>query len=89
MSSLSAGGFYLRLQSLPLCHVVHPAGYPVVQGGPDLFFEHKGGVFHQVVYDNMRVGISQFVGKTEKHPTTALLALSRWYQFPWRFCNTA
>ena len=54
-----------------------------------LFFEHTGGVFHQVVYDNMRVAIAQFVGKTEKHPTTALLELSRWYQFQWRFCNTA
>ncbi len=54
-----------------------------------LFFEHTGGIFHQVVYDNMRVAIAQFVGKTEKHPTTALLELSRWYQFPWRFCYTA
>lgn len=54
-----------------------------------LFFEHIGGVFHQVVYDNMRVAIAEFVGKTEKHPTTALLELSRWYQFQWRFCNAA
>jgi transposase len=54
-----------------------------------LFFEHTGGVFHQVVYDNMRVVIARFVGRTEKEPTTALLELSRWYQFQWRFCNTA
>jgi transposase len=52
------------------------------------FFEHMGGVFHQFVYDNMRVAVSQFVGKTEKQPTAALLELSRWYQFEWRFCNT-
>ena len=53
------------------------------------FFEHTGGIYHQMVYDNMRVAIAQFVGKTEKMPTEALLQLSRWYQYQWRFCNTA
>ena len=53
------------------------------------FFEHMGGVYHQMVYDNMRVAIAQFTGKTEKTPTEGLLQLSRWYQFQWRFCNTA
>ena len=53
------------------------------------FFEHVGGVYHQMVYDNMRVAIAHFVGKTEKTPTEGLLQLSRWYQFQWRFCNTA
>lgn len=53
------------------------------------FFEHVGGVYHQMVYDNMRVAIAQFAGKTEKTPTEGLLQLSRWYQFQWRFCNTA
>jgi len=53
------------------------------------FFEHIGGVYQQMVYDNMRVAIAQFVGKTEKIPTEGLLQLSRWYQYQWRFCNTA
>lgn len=53
------------------------------------FFEHTGGVYQQMVYDNMRVAIASFVGKTEKIPTEALLQLSRWYQYQWRFCNTA
>ena len=53
------------------------------------FFEHTGGVFHQMVYDNMRVAVAQFVGKTEKTPTESLLQLSRWYQYQWRFCNAA
>jgi transposase len=52
------------------------------------FFDHIGGVFHQMVYDNMRVAIARFVGKTEKIPTEGLLQLSRWYQYQWRFCNT-
>ncbi|HUP13522.1 MAG TPA: hypothetical protein VM187_14960, partial [Niastella sp.] len=53
------------------------------------FFEHTEGVFHLMVYDNMRVAVSQFVGKTEKVPTEGLLQLSRWYQYQWRFCNAA
>lgn len=53
------------------------------------FFEHIGGVYQQVVYDNMRVAIARFVGKTEKIPTGSLLQLSRWYRYQWRFCNIA
>jgi transposase-like protein len=53
------------------------------------FFEHIGGVYQQMVYDNMRVAIAQFVGKNEKIPTEGLLQLSRWYQYQWRFCNAA
>jgi transposase len=54
-----------------------------------LFFEHVGGVFHTMVYDNMRVAIRRFVGPTEKEPTEALLKLSTYYQFHFRFCNIA
>lgn len=53
------------------------------------FFEHTGGVYQQMVYDNMRVAIASFVGKTEKIPTESLLQLSRWYRYQWRFCNIA
>lgn len=52
------------------------------------FFEHIGGVYQTMVYDNMRVAIAQFVGSNEKIPTESLLQLSRWYQYKWRFCNT-
>jgi len=54
-----------------------------------LFFEHIGGVFHTMVYDNMRVVIRKFVGPSEKEPTEALLKLSTYYQFHFRFCNVA
>jgi transposase len=54
-----------------------------------LFFEHVGGVFHTMVYDNMRVAIRRFVGPSEKEPTEALLKLSVYYQFHFRFCNVA
>lgn len=53
------------------------------------FFEHTDGVYQQMVYDNMRVAIANFVGKSEKVPTEALLQLSRWYRYAWRFCNIA
>lgn len=51
------------------------------------FFAHIGGVFHEMVYDNMRVAIEEFVGRNEKQPTKALTNLSGWFQFRWRFCN--
>lgn len=51
------------------------------------FFEHIGGVYHQMVYDNMRVAVAKFVGKHEKEPTRALLQLKGHYQFNHRFCN--
>ena len=51
------------------------------------FFEHTDGVYHQMVYDNMRVAVAKFVGKHEKEPTRALLQLKGHYQFGHRFCN--
>lgn len=51
------------------------------------FFSHTKGVYHQLVYDNMRVAIRRFVGPKEKEPTEALLKLSSYYHFHFRFCN--
>jgi len=51
------------------------------------FFTHLNGVHKEIVYDNMRVAISKFVGRTEKKPTEALLELSNYYKFGFRFCN--
>jgi hypothetical protein len=51
------------------------------------FFEHTDGVYHQMVYDNMRVAVAKFIGKHEKEPTRALLQLKGHYQFVHRFCN--
>jgi transposase-like protein len=50
------------------------------------FFEHAGGVHQTLVYDNMKVAVKSFVG-TEKEPTEALLQLSIYYGFKFRFCN--
>lgn len=51
------------------------------------FFEHVGGVFRTIVYDNMKVAVKKFVGLTEKEPTEGLLKLSIYYGFKFRFCN--
>ncbi len=52
-----------------------------------LFFEHLGGVYRTLVYDNMKVAVKRFVGPTEKEATQGLLSLSLYYQFAFRFCN--
>jgi transposase len=51
------------------------------------FFNATKGVYHQMVYDNMRVAVSKFIGPNEKEPTHALLQLRGHYQFTHRFCN--
>ncbi len=52
------------------------------------FFKYTDGfVYKELVYDNMRVAVSRFVGKHEKEPTTALLQLKGHYHFSHRFCN--
>jgi len=51
------------------------------------FFNYVKGVYKQMVYDNMRVAVSKFIGPTEKEPTRALLQMRGHYQFSHRFCN--
>lgn len=51
------------------------------------FFAFCGGVFHTMVYDNMKVAVKKFVGPSEKEPTEALVSLSVYYGFQFRFCN--
>jgi len=51
------------------------------------FYEYTGGVFHKMVYDNMRVAVRAFVGKNQKEATHGLLELSIYYGFSFRFCN--
>ena len=52
-----------------------------------MFFEHLGGVYRTMVYDNMKVAVRKFVGLTEKEPTEALTKLAMYYGFSYRFCN--
>ena len=52
-----------------------------------LFFEYIGGVYRTMVYDNMKVAVRKFIGRTEKEATEGLLKLSLYYNFAFRFCN--
>ncbi|MCJ7790012.1 MAG: hypothetical protein MUP69_07485 [Candidatus Atribacteria bacterium] len=52
------------------------------------FFEEIGGIYKEIVYDNSRVTVARFVGRSEKEPTEALLKLSIYYGFSFRFTNT-
>jgi len=56
------------------------------QEAHSLFFAQAGGVYQTMVYDNMKVAVKKFVGN-EKEPTEALLKLSIYYMFQFRFCN--
>lgn len=51
------------------------------------FFSHIKGNHKTMVYDNMRTVVKKFVGKYEKEPTEALLKLSTYYCYGYRFCN--
>lgn len=53
------------------------------------FFDKIGGVYKEVVYDNTKVAVARFVGNNGKEPTEALLKLSLYYGFSYRFCNTS
>jgi transposase/predicted transcriptional regulator len=52
------------------------------------FFETIGGVYREMVYDNSRVMVARFVGHSQKEPTEALLKLSLYYGFRFRFTHT-
>lgn len=52
------------------------------------FFKEINGTLRPVVYDNTKIPIAKFVGHTDKEPTKALLKLSLYYKFEFRFCNT-
>jgi len=52
------------------------------------YFSDIGHVFQEVVYDNMRVAVLKFTRRNaDKVPTDALLSLSAYYHFDYRFCN--
>lgn len=51
-----------------------------------LFFDHLSNVYKLMVHDNTRVAVRRLAGK-EGEPTEALLQLSLYYGFKFRFCN--
>lgn len=45
------------------------------------FFEMVGGVYQEVVYDNMRNVVTRFIGRSEKELNESLIKLSLYYGF--------
>lgn len=92
---LKIGGKWmtLRMAAFVLPHSNHRRGYLFICENTLAFEESHRNYFHDIghiplrmVYDNMKVAVKAFVG-TEKEPTDALLDLSSFYGFQWRFCN--
>jgi predicted transcriptional regulator len=53
-----------------------------------LYFSSVGGVMQELVYDNMRTAVAKFaIRNKDKEATHALLQLSIYYGFNFRFCN--
>ena len=50
-------------------------------------FESLKGVYHEVVYDNLKQAVKRFVGPNEKEATEDLIKISLYYGFKYRFCN--
>lgn len=53
------------------------------------YFADMKGAPLVMVYDNMKVAVKKFVGPTEREPTDALVRMSSFYCFQYRFCNPA
>ena len=68
-------------------HLFNKQNSECFQESHALFFENIGQVYKTIVYDNMRVAVRKFIGPTAKEPTVALLKMSIYYGFKFRFCN--
>lgn len=45
------------------------------------FFENVGGIYHEIVYDNMRNVVSRFIGRNDKILNDDLVKMSMYYGF--------
>lgn len=83
----------LRMAVFALPHSNYRKAYLFIREHTLAFMESHRNYFHDIgripkrmVYDNMKVAVKSFVG-TEKEPTDALLSMSNFYGFEFRFCN--
>lgn len=63
------------------CYLYESCGKDVFLDSHVRFFEMVGGVWKEVVYDNMRNVVSKFLGKNEKQLNEDLVKLSIYYGF--------
>lgn len=82
----------VRMAAFVLPHSNHRRGFLFMREHTLAFMESHRNYFRSIgripqrmVYDNMKVAVKSFVG--EKEPTDALLDMSTFYGFQFRFCN--
>lgn len=78
--------YYLAVFACPASQFYWAYLYPnqkqaVFQDAHVQFFEMVGGVYQEVVYDNMRNVVTRFIGHSEKELNQSLIQLSLYYGF--------
>ena len=78
--------YYLAVLSSPAgnfrwCYLYDNCKKNVFMDSHVRFFEMIGGVWREVVYDNMRNVVSKFIGKNEKELNEDLIKMSMYYGF--------
>lgn len=78
--------YYLAVLSSPAgnfrwCYLYDNCKKDVFMDSHVKFFEMIGGVWREVVYDNMRNVVSKFIGKNEKELNEDLIKMSMYYGF--------
>lgn len=78
--------FYLAVFSSPAsnfrqAYLYDNAGKKTFQDAHIRFFDEIGGIYKEVVYDNMRNVISKFIGRTEKVLNEDLVKMAIYYGF--------
>ena len=85
--------YYLAVLSSPAgnfrwCYLYDNCKKSVFMDSHVKFFEMIGGVWREVVYDNMRNVVSKFIGKNEKELNEDLIKMSMYYGFEINVTNT-
>ena len=85
--------YYLAVLSSPAgnfrwCYLYDNCKKSVFLDSHVRFFEMIGGVWREVIYDNMRNVISKFIGKNEKELNEDLIKMSMYYGFEINVTNT-
>jgi transposase len=78
--------FYLAVLSSPAsnfrqAYLYDNAGKKTFEDAHIRFFDEIGGIYKEVVYDNMRNVVSKFIGRTEKILNEDLVKMSLYYGF--------
>ena len=84
--SLMMAVFCLPYSTLRYAYLFHRQDTLAFMESHRNFFRDIHGVPAMMVYDNMRVAVKSFVGG-DKKPTEALMKMSGFYCFEYRFCN--